>query len=432
MARSQWSLETSLAEFSSSFRRAAEAFDFAEAQSSLHFALNGHASAELRRTVPIEYRRSLGAFFTDHNLALQLTESLAGARGDVVVVDPSCGAGDLLLAAARSLELSLRSGSVRAHLFGIDIIREFVETAEYRFDTVNRLSDHVPKAELRVGEGREATELKRATHLLLNPPFSATIAHDDCTWAQGNVSGAAEFLAAAVSAIPQNCQIAAILPEVLRGGSRYRKWREWIAKRVDIEDITSIGRFDRWTDIDVFMLRGRRVDGRRRSRQYSWTPTHTQTRVADRFHISVGPVVHNRDPKDGPLRPFLVARGLPPWEVVTEVTTERQFAGRTHRGPFVAVARTSRPDETGRARATIIADTRQIAVDNHLLILTPIEGGVNACRSLMSLLRGHQSDAWLDQAIRCRHLTVGAVGSLPWTEDSECTTLNGAEVTRAS
>lgn len=431
MTRPPWSLEKALAEFRSVFRSANEAFDPAAGpDEDTQFALDGQASAELRRMVPIEHRRRLGAFFTSHELAQQLTSKLVDARGEVVVVDPSCGAGDLLLAAARSLEPSLRSGQVDARFVGIDIVREFVETAACRLEMLHKSSDYVPEVKWRTGDGRAAAELKKATHLLLNPPFSATAARVDCPWAHGNVNGAAEFLAAVVSTIPQDCHVAAVLPEVLRGGSRYRRWREWIEKRIEVEETTSVGQFDRWTDIDVFILRGRRVDGRRGSKMHHWVASHTQTKVSDRFKVNVGPVVHNRDPKRGPLRPFLVARGLPHWDIIGEVTATRRFLGRTHRGPFVAITRTSRPDEAGRARATIVTDERQIAVDNHLLVLTPIEGGVEACQSLLRVLRSNQSDIWLDQAIRCRHLTVGAVGSLPWAEEGRSVPSDNGDETR--
>ena len=417
MARETLSLESALAEFSSVFRRAHETFDPADSQcSDPPFALDGQAGAELRRLLPVEQRRRLGAFFTSHELAHRLAAPLAEARGEVVVVDASCGAGDLLLAAARALAPSLLAGQVGARLIGIDLVTEFVETAGLRLGMLGRSSGNVLQVELATADGRLAAELQTATHVLLNPPFAAVPASLGCSWAHGSVSGAADFLAAVTSQVPNGCHLAALLPEVLRGGSRYRRWREWIGKRIEIDGTESVGRFDRWTDIDVFILRGRRVDGRHTARLHNWVPVHTGTKVSDQFAVTVGPVVRHRHPENGPMRPFLTARNLPAWGTIDLVQGNRRFTGRTHSGPFVVIPRTSRPDEKGRARATVVTDIRPVAVDNHLLVLTPIHGDVDSCQSLLSVLRSPTSDAWLDQAIRCRHLTVSAIATVPWND----------------
>src|SRR6266478_6672135 len=69
-------------------------------------ALNGEAAEMLIRQVPVEVLRRSGAFFTPTDLAEKLVERIAGdlAAGKSVM-DPACGAGDLLLACARRLEV---------------------------------------------------------------------------------------------------------------------------------------------------------------------------------------------------------------------------------------------------------------------------------------------------------------------------------------
>lgn len=431
MARPAWSLESALSEFSSVFQDANEALNAADGlDPASQFALDGQAGSELRRLLPPEHRRRLGAFFTSHKLARRLAAPLAEARGDAVVVDPSCGAGDLLVAAAQMIEPSLAAGQVSARLIGIDVVKEFADAARYRLGMLSRISGQDLSVKLSVADGRRAAKLRAATHVLLNPPFASIPADQSCSWAQGNVSGAADFVAAVVSKIPRGCQLAAILPEVLRGGSRYRRWREWVGRRVEISEITSVGRFDPWTDVDVFILRGCRVDGRREVRTGLWVPAHAGFSVGDIFDVTVGPVVHNRHPETGPPRPFLTARGLSVWGTIERVQAKRQFEGKTYRGPFVVVSRTSRPDESGRARGAVVTDVRPIAVDNHLLVLTPRDQSVESCQSLLQLLRSQSTDAWLDKAIRCRHLTVGAVASLPWTENDSTLIPTGADADR--
>ena len=432
MVQPIWSLDSALAEFSSVFRSASEALNPEDSlDPASQFALDGQAGAELRRLLPPEHRRRLGAFFTSHELAHQLAASLAEARGDVVVVDPSCGAGDLLVAAAHTLGPSQDTGQVNAQLIGIDIIKEFAEAARFRLGMQSRMSGHNLPVKLIVADGRQVAKLRVATHVLLNPPFAAIAADQNCPWAQGNVNGAADFLAAVVSQIPRGCQLTAILPEVLRGGSRYGRWRDWIGKRIEIEVTESLGRFDRWTDVDVFLFRGHRVDGRRKAQPHLWVPTYDGPTVGDQFEVSVGSVVHNRHPEDGPMRPFLTARGLSVWETIDRVEGTRRFRGTAHRGPFVVVPRTSRPDERGRASGAIVTDSRPIAVDNHLLVLTPRDQAADTCKSLLQVLRHSSSDAWLDQSIRCRHLTVGAVASLPWVINESIQAFDGINTSRS-
>src|SRR5437867_9866073 len=68
-------------------------------------ALNGKASAELRRATSLETRRRFGAFFTGTELSARLLSHCASFDETSVAYDPACGMGDLLLAAAKKLPL---------------------------------------------------------------------------------------------------------------------------------------------------------------------------------------------------------------------------------------------------------------------------------------------------------------------------------------
>ena len=105
--------------------------------------------------------------------------------------------------------------------------------------------------------------------------------------------------------------------------------------------------------------------------------------------------------------------------MVREVSNNRRFEGRVFSPPFVVVRRTSRPGDKHRALGTIINNARPVAVENHLLVLLPKDGTVKACRELLRVLRKPQTTQWLDQYIRCRHLTVSALADLPWWSDEE-------------
>lgn len=143
-------------------------------------------------------------------------------------------------------------------------------------------------------------------------------------------------------------------------------------------------------------------------------PSAAGPTVGDRFDVSVGPLVDYRSPLEGPLVPYLVAKDFPAWGTIAAVERTRQFSGRLHQGPFVVIPRTSRPGDPYRARAAVVAATRGLAVENHLIVLKPRRGGMAECRRLVRRLRSRDVDDWLDRVIRCRHLTVGAVASIPW------------------
>jgi hypothetical protein len=376
--------------------------------------LDGAAATELRRLVSLPARRRLGAFFTPERLADRLAEPLTDEPRDVVVFDPACGAGDLLIAASRSRRAQYPTYSTS--LYGRDIVSDFVEATEIRMRILGHYESLPHSVEVQVGNGLDMAELPMATHVLMNPPFTTEESPPDIDWSMGKVNSSALFLMAALKGTQPGTMVRAILPDVLRSGSIYRKWREEVDGVADVRSLEIVGRFDKWTDVDVFVL-GAIVGGSSVGSTPSsnvWLPPKARKTVGDRFDVRVGAVVNNRDPKLGPWRPYLTAKALPTWEIVDRVMSSRRFRGSVVRGPFVVVTRTSRPGDRHRARAVIVADSREVAVDNHLVALIPKEGGLEQCLSLIKVLRSKATSQWLDSRIRCRHLTVGAIAEIPW------------------
>jgi hypothetical protein len=396
----------------------------------------------LRTLVPRDVRRQEGAFFTSGPVRAKFGALLAqaGAELERPYWDPACGAGDLLLEASGTLQLgptlaqTLRSWGTK--LRGHDTQPAFVEAAQLRLfiaavarhrsrgDKVTVKADAAARSFplLQVGDGLEAMRAVRGFggHMLLNPPFGTVAAEPGCDWSTGLTSNAGVFFLAAAEALARNRQITAVLPDVLRSGSRYDAWRSRVDALVAVEQIAVHGVFDDHTDVDVFLLRALRVrDGDRTSNVSRWWPELTsKVRVGDVFEVRVGPVVDNRDPHEGPEVPFLVARGIPPSGEIGTPERTRCFAGRLVFPPFVAIRRTSRPgpgaNGGSRASGVIIRGTEPVAVDNHLITLQPKEGGVERCRELIASLESLEVRTWLDERIRCRHMTVRVVQSLPW------------------
>jgi hypothetical protein len=396
-------------------------------------ALDGGSSAALRRVVSIEKRRKMGAFFTSSLLAERALEFFKEPIPDgAVFLDFACGAGDLLLAAARRLpndqDLQSTLSLWGQRLIGFDLQSEFVRAAKVRLlllaieqvapNTELAIDVHEQFPFLQTADGlTQLEDLSEVTHIIINPSFAKQTVPEGCTWATKKVSSAAVFLHACVSRAEEGTKIVAILPDVLRSGSNYKNWRREIAARAAIEEIKLIGRFDKWTDVDVFMIRltvG--ADDHQVGDADWWNGNHElgEIKVSDRFDVEVGGVVPHRDKKKGRWYAYVYSRLLPRWGTVRTFKEHRRSRGKVFKPPFVAVRRTSSPSDEFRAVGTLISGTELVAVENHLIVLTPKDGLVRTCRELLQVLQNRKTNDWLNERIRCRHLTVPALQELPF------------------
>jgi hypothetical protein len=393
-------------------------------------ALNGQASVELRRVAPIETRRKFGAFFTGTDLGKKLIECGSGFGVTSVLYDPTCGMGDLLVAAARRLPLgktlpeTLRQWG--RQLCGTDLHHEFVAGARTRLVLLARQRHGSDKPltrstaaffpNIRVKDGlKEAALFRRATHLLLNPPFGQVAAPIGCKWAGGRITEAAAFVVTALERAKPGTEMLAILPEVLRSGSFSEQWRRRVSQLAEIQLVQPYGIFDQSADVDVFLLRLVRRAESLNPLSPGWaisTALSTAT-VADYFDVHVGRVVPHRDEEAGPLRPYIHPRNIAVWVEVTRISEKRRHQGLAYQPPFVVMRRTSRPGHPYRAAATVILGDKPVAVENHLIVCEPRDKSVETCRALMAQLHTQRVNEFLDQRIRCRHLTVGAVAAIP-------------------
>lgn len=396
-------------------------------------ALDGQPSTRLRQLVALELLRQDGVFFSGSELAAQAIAPIADQLNrQSRVYDPACGAGDLLLACATHLPLESTLGETLQTwsqcLMGRDLHHEFAEAARYRLAllAMNRgattsssldLEKYFPK--IRVARGElDRRALRSTTHLVVNPPFTQVAAPASCTWRRGRVSMAALFVEECLRGLQANARLVAILPDVLRSGHGYARWREIVEKSCRIERIDVFGRFSESANVDVFILEAvrktRATDGKA-----AWIgKCLSENSVGDFFTVSVGSVVDYRDEHRGPWRRFATSRNLPRWSTVQEVVGSRRTTKQPVSPPFVAVRRTSSPKDSRRAVATLVSGKNLVAVENHLLVLKPKDGKVASCRELVKVLKHESTSTWLNNRIRCRHLTVRAVGEIPWIDTS--------------
>ena len=275
---------------------------------------------------------------------------------------------------------------------------------------------------IRVGDGLAIPEdLAQATHVVLNPPFSLLQTPQGIEWSSGQVSAAAVFVNHMMDKCEDGTDIAAILPDVLRSGTRYEKWRDHISRQATVECVSIWGMFDPWADVDVFLLEASIGNDSFEASMAKWAGPKEQ-RVADTLgsvaKISVGPLVPHRHRNRGQWHPYLHAQGLARWGRVNVASLPRKrFNGRVIAPPFIAVRRTSRPGDSGRAVGTMILGDKPVAVENHLIVVKPNDASLDACEEVLNRLRRDATDQWLDHRIRCRHLTVRALQELPWWDD---------------
>jgi hypothetical protein len=395
-------------------------------------ALDGEASREVRRLLELNVLRGNGVFFTSSALrefALRGVEDSINSKS--IIFDPTCGAGDLLIGATASLPIrttfaqTLQSWS--SVFSGLDLHSQFVNVCRRRL-TLAAWQRHQFSGQLHtrirddwfegIREGSGLTccsNYHNATHILLNPPFVTQIAAENSSWGAGNVNSAAIFLETALSEAKAGTRIVAILPEVIRCGSRYKKFRRVVEISSSLNRLAPYGLFDCHTDVDVFVLDVTTSRVNLAAEPWDWAkPALAKKTVGDTFTVSVGPVVDFRDEKRGQWFPYLTVNSISPWEEAFDVPKRRRFTGRVVKSPFVVVRRTSRPGDRFRAVGSIIRGATEFAVDNHLIVCEPRDHTLRSCRELIEQFRNPGTTAYLDSAIRCRHLTVSSVNHIPW------------------
>ncbi|MFD4787477.1 hypothetical protein ACFWN1_10540 [Streptomyces sp. NPDC058459] len=412
----------------------------------VHAALNGQAASMLRTLVPRQVRRETGSFFTTGAVREAFEQSLlpiGAQRYRQTFWDPTCGAGDLLLAAAARLPLAATPARTLTdwsrRLRGHDLQEPYVAAARMRLllallERHRQAGSDAPIAPGRVvgafpliqgGNGLQelqsrGTSARFRGHILLNPPYGTAEVAPSCHWSSGSTSLAATFTAAAAAALRGGGRLTAVLPDVLRSGSRYRAWREELTGLLAVEQIKPHGMFDIHTDVDVFLFSAVRRH-RGHAGAVSWWPepqATTERTLEDLFDIRVGPVVDNRDPRTGPQVPYLTARDLPAEGEMGLPQRVRNFPKRLIVPPFVVMRRTSRPGQGSkggsRGAGVLVVGDEPVAVDNHLIVASPKSAGIDSCRELLKVLERPETAKWLDERIRCRHLTVTAIRALPW------------------
>ncbi|WP_440216093.1 HsdM family class I SAM-dependent methyltransferase [Chromobacterium piscinae] len=379
-----------------------------------------------------EIRKKQGIFFTPSNLVRHATIKLPSSIQNKIYLDPACGTGNLLVEVAKRLEvfpeLSATIKYWNSSLYGIDINPAFVELAKKKLISlaVERGSVLNSSAELsdltalffNIKAGDFLKEYSnyndKITDILMNPPFNHTITPTDIKWTSGKLNAAALFIDYSISILPAGGRITAILPDVLRSGSRYEKWRNFISKNISI-DFEVFGEFENSVQVDVFLLHGTKESSVIEKKQTEDENKKKKT-IASLFNVSIGPVVPHRDKLIGEKSPFAHSKILPPWTVLSELDEYILHSGRKVNPPFIAIRRTSSPKDKNRVIGTIINCIDPVSVENHIIILSPKDQSLETCKKALQCLKSPTVNEFINNQIRCRHLTVGIVKNIPLLE----------------
>lgn len=387
----------------------------------------------LRKLLTIEEMREAGSFFTGQALA---TKSISAFSKPItlrsVVLDPTCGAGNLLIAASRKLGISTKlSETLRDWgkvLWGFDIHAHFIEAAKLRLiiEAINRGVEQ--DCELEEAFSllshicvKDALDIKKedinsVTHMIMNPPFTIWSSPKVDYWKEGRVNAAGILFDKYLRLLPKNCLISAILPDVLRSGSRYSDFRNFVSSSMKA-NIEIWGRFNKKTDVDIFLLSGT-VKNNNDILMWHSAKSYNSS-ISDYFNVRTGPLVAYRDPQEGVEYAYFYPKNCPQWKVITEATDRRKFTGKPLKPPFVVIKRTSSPSDRNRASATIINLKELVVIENHMIVVTPKDGKVSTCKRLLSTLKNESTNDFLNERIRLRHLTVGVVKDIPFIKGNK-------------
>jgi hypothetical protein len=261
-------------------------------------------------------------------------------------------------------------------------------------------------------------DFQKADIIVCNPPFGSTLASESYKWGTGKIQTAVLFISELLERVPAGQNIFAILPDVLRSGSRYDKWRESIAKIADIIQIKLYGRFDKYTDVDVFLIHFQKKTTNKIFNA-KWTVISNKEKLGDYFNVSVGSVVPFRLKEVGEDFTYINTKNAVPWKGLNTLTKKIKFNGKNHHAPFVVIRRTSSPSDRNRAVPTLINEFGNFVIENHLFVLSPKDGKLVTCKLLIKKLKNPKTNTWFNKYIRCRHLTKKSILELPWWSENE-------------
>lgn len=396
--------------------------------------LDGDPYKFIRQNLSLQYRRNNGCFFSNQKLA---TEVFKLAKDYMTpqsrIVDPACGLGDLLLMFAKKIgvrdNLNDTIKEWNKLLVGYDIQEFFVKLTKIRMILLSKfllkdnsihnynLLDLLTNIE-RYDSFNKHLNLNKEDIIVINPPFGSTKSTAFGEWGGGSLQKAAIFLEKIILSAPEGQNIIAILPDVLRSGTRYDKWRTFVSNNTKIKKLVLYGKFDRYTNVDIFLIHLEKQNVNK-NYTFNWNRVRNYLDIVGaHFEAKIGPVVPFRIRNNNRTTKYIKVKNAIPWREVQSFG-KINFDGTIYRAPFVVIRRTSNPKDISRIVPTLVLKKGSYAVENHLIILLPKDNSIQTCMALIDRLKDIRTNIWFNKFIRCRHLTKKSILNLPWWNNDE-------------
>lgn len=395
--------------------------------------LVSEASLAVERLVPQVERSKHGIFFTPDSIVEFLVSRIESQiDAGESFFDPACGAGNLLvgIASRSSLGANLdETINIWSQRFGgCDLNGSFVKVAKLRLIFLAAYRHGLPELSesylahllgkfsyFFVGDYLKSRHGGDFDCIIANPPFAHVEVDKACGWSSGRTQLAAIFISSVIDRARPGQKVTAVLPDVLRSGTRYGRWRRHIERSSLGGQSILLGRFAADVDVDVFVLSFSISSNVVSESLIQWIPNRPlgngRVKLEDFYDVCVGPVVPFRLTGKGNFSPYITAKNCPPYGEINRAGKIR-FEGRKIEPPFVVVRRTSNPADKNRLVTTLVNCSEPVAVENHLIVMRPKDGQVSSCRRLICKLGASDCISQINEKIRCRHLTVRSIKDL--------------------
>jgi hypothetical protein len=389
--------------------------------------LNGGANEFIQHSLNKDFIKDSGIFFSDKKRAAYLAKKLLGSEKTFTkpILDPTCGGGDLLISCARFFPLANNLHETLLHwstlVYGYDIHEGLVSIAKKRLILLaaQRMNEVYEPSNynqyfknLRTRDFISSSIiLPKGFYIISNPPFHPQDAPLEYPFSTGKTNSAAIILYKCLQILPINGRIAAILPDVIRSGSRYKKLMDYIQSKLKYTKINLEGRFSKDADIDIITLSGTLRSKQKELLQETVPDLLT---IKDFFKVSVGPIVPHRHTNEGEIYSYITARDIKTNSSVCTTPNKIAFNSTVYKAPFIVLKRTSSPKDKNRMCAAIVKGKVLYAAENHVLIIQPNDNSLKSCSNLLSFLKSNQCRKWINERIRCRHFTVSAIREIPY------------------
>lgn len=173
----------------------------------------------------IEYRKSLGQYFTPKSVREQLLSKLPNQKVNPKVLDPGCGTAEFLITAKKYF--------INPQLYGWDIDRKLIQIAK----------KILPTAHLEIKDALTEHKYEQYDFVIGNPPYyefppSQIIKQKFGNIINGRTNIFSLFIQQGINSLKHGGYLAYVVPPSMNNGAYFSKLRKFIVENCNIESLT--------------------------------------------------------------------------------------------------------------------------------------------------------------------------------------------------